>query len=146
MSIKHFSAGGIVVKAIDGKPHVLLTQHSKHKGWGFPKGHIEKGEKPEDAAVREVEEETGIKGGVRGRAGDVQYFFVQNGSRIDKTVTFFLMDYLDEGHATTAWEVMDQEWVPVGEVERHLTFDSERELWQKIREKISMHALYTGYQ
>lgn len=54
-----FSAGGIVVKKVGGKKKVLVAQHSGHKGWDFPKGHIEKGETSEEAAIREVEEETG---------------------------------------------------------------------------------------
>lgn len=136
MPIKHFSAGGIVVWNINGKPHVLLTQHSKHKGWGFPKGHVEKGETEESAATREVEEEAGVCAAIREKAGDIRYFFTQDNERVDKTVRFFLMDYADEGHAATAWEVMDQKWVPVDEVEQRLTFDSERELWRKIKDKV----------
>lgn len=134
--IKHFSAGGIVVRKIDGQPHVLIVQHSGHKGWGFPKGHIEKGETPEQAAVREVEEEVGVKAVVKEKAGDVRYFFTQDGQRVVKTVTFFVMDYEGEGHATTAWEVMDKQWAPAAEVDRILTFDTERALWDKIRGKI----------
>jgi len=60
-----FSAGGIVVKKQNGQDVILVSQHSQHHGWVFPKGligdHI-KDEKKEDTALREVEEETGVKG------------------------------------------------------------------------------------
>ena len=75
MALKRvFSAGGIVVRPDDDpvsgfnetgskkdRSLVLVIQHSKHKGWDFPKGHLEAGESSEQAALREVMEETGIR-------------------------------------------------------------------------------------
>ncbi len=160
MPIKRvFSAGGIIFRRFapqdesSKKPtwKVLVTQHSKHKGWDFPKGHIELGESSEVAALREVEEETGVKAEIIEKVGQTQYFYyeeeeptsVPHGGtsvgkqKVLKTVTFFLMKYLDEGEATTAFEVSDHKWLPVEEVEAQLTFKDTKELWRKAKEKIS---------
>lgn len=125
-----FSAGGIVVKKVGGKKKVLVAQHSGHKGWDFPKGHIEKGETSEEAAIREVEEETGAKAEIVEKVGETQYFYSQDGEKVFKTVTYFLMTYVGEGEATTAFEVMDMKWLPIDKVEERLTFKDTQGLWR----------------
>ena len=145
MPIKRiYSAGGIVLRLTpfaqdvpSGKRRVevLVTQHSKHKGWDFPKGHIELGESAEQAAVREVEEETGVKGQILEKVGATEYFYFDEGERILKTVVYFLMKYEGEGEATTAFEVSDMVWLPVGEVEDKLTFKDTKTLWKNTKEK-----------
>ena len=127
-----FSAGGIVIK--EGK--VLVTQHSGHLGWSFPKGKIEKGEKSEEAAIREVEEETGVVAQILEKLGTTQYFFVQDGKKVFKTVIWFLMKYEGEGEAKTAWEVSDKKWLKLEEVEEQLTFKSDKEFWEKNLDRI----------
>ena len=137
MAIKRiFSAGGIIVRKVDGEPEVLVTQHSKHKGWDFPKGHLETGESSEVAAVREVEEETGVKAEVVEKVGQTQYFYWEEGSKVLKTVVYFLMKYVGEGVATTAFEVSDMVWLPLDEVEDKLTFKDTKKLWREVQEKI----------
>ena len=153
MSVKRiFSAGGIVLRPQgydpvsstsetgseknDGKWEVLVTQHSKHKGWDFPKGHLEVAESSEQAAVREVEEEVGVKAEIIEKAGQTQYFYWEDGVKVLKTVTFFLMRYLGESEATTAFEVSDHKWLTPDEVEAQLTFKDTKELWKKAKEKI----------
>ncbi len=127
-----FSAGGIVVR--DGK--VLVTQHSKHKGWDFPKGHIETGESKEQAAVREVEEETGVKAQIIEKVGQTEYFYYEDKQKVLKTVVFFLMKFLEQGEATTAFEVSGMEWLDPDEVEEKLTFKDTKELWKKAFERV----------
>ena len=137
MAIKRiYSAGGIVLRKDDDEVKVLVTQHSKHKGWDFPKGHIEVGENSERAALREVEEETGVKAEIIEKVGQTQYFYYEEGAKVLKTVTFFLMKYIEDGVATTAFEVSDHKWLKVDEVEVQLTFKDTKELWQKAKEKI----------
>lgn len=139
-----FSAGGIVVRDFDGEKKVLVTQHSKHKGWDFPKGHIEEGESSKDAAVREVEEETGVKAEIFEKAGDTKYFYYEPSSakasegkeKVFKTVIYFLMKYVGEGTATTAFEVSAMEWLPVEEVEEKLTFSDTKKLWNNLKERV----------
>ncbi len=134
MPIKRiFSAGGIVVK--DGK--VLVTQHSKHKGWDFPKGHIEAGESQEEAALREVAEETGVKAEIIEKVGQTEYFYYDGGEKAFKTVVFFLMKFLEQGEATTAFEVSGTVWLLPEDVEEKLTFKDTKAMWNKVKEKVN---------
>src|SRR3989304_9851603 len=106
MSIKRiYSAGGIVfrkstrsTKGTKGV-EVLVTQHSGHKGWDFPKGHREIYESEEQTALREVEEEVGVLAEIIERVGQTQYFYYEEGSRVLKTVVFYLMKYFSRGKA-----------------------------------------------
>jgi 8-oxo-dGTP pyrophosphatase MutT (NUDIX family) len=89
------SAGGVVfrVVTVDGAvvPHYLLIRDS-YRNWGFPKGHLEAGEGPEGAAVREVEEETGLCGlVVKGEIDTIDWYFRFRGRLIHKVCHFFLM-------------------------------------------------------
>ena len=79
-----YSAGGIVLQRVEGHVMVLLTQHSGHHGWEFPKGHIEIGESAQIAAVREVQEESGVVAEVLKKAGDCEYFYFENKERVLK--------------------------------------------------------------
>ncbi len=139
-----YSAGGIVIKTNKDGPCILVTQHSGHKGWDFPKGHIESGESSQAAALREVEEETGVKAEIIEKVGETKYFYSEPSfakaskgeEKVFKTVIFFLMKYASEGKATTAFEVSGMEWLPVEEVEEKLTFKDTKELWKNVRSKI----------
>src|SRR3990172_9261911 len=160
MAIKRiFSAGGIVIKqdeparhrlkskALSGGdgPRILVTQHSKHKGWDFPKGHREIYESEEQTALREVEEETGVKAEIIERVGETKYFYYEEGERVLKTVAFYLMKYIKEGEATTAFEVSDQVWLPIEKVEEKLTFKDTKELWGKAKTRIENLKLKIEY-
>ena len=123
-------------KASKGKWEVLVTQHSGHKGWDFPKGHREIYESEEQTALREVEEEVGIKAEIIEKIGQTQYFYYEEGERVLKTVVFYLMKYLGEGEATTAFEVSAKIWLPVDKVEDKLTFKDTKQLWLKVKPKI----------
>ena len=151
MPIKRiYSAGGIILRPIrqaQGKQaqdklsdkdtwEVLVTQHSKHKGWDFPKGHREIYESEEQTALREVEEETGVRAEIIEKAGQTQYFYYEEGSKVLKTVTIYLMKYVGEGEATTAFEVSAQKWLPIDEVRAQLTFKDTKEMWGNVKEKI----------
>ncbi len=137
MAIKRiFSAGGIVVKNIDGDLFVLVAQHSKHKGWDFPKGHLELAETSEKAAIREVKEETGVVGEVVEKVGESKYFYFEDKVRVFKTVFYFLMKFVSQGGATTPEEVSEIVWLPPEKVEEKLTFKDTKEVWKVAKEKI----------
>lgn len=137
MALKRvFSAGGIIVKNDGDGPKILVTQHSKHKGWDFPKGHREIYETDEQAALREVEEETGIKAQILEKIGQTQYFYFEEGHKVLKTAVFYLMRYVTEGEATTAFEVSDMKWLAPDKVVTQLTFKDTKELWKKARAMI----------
>jgi 8-oxo-dGTP pyrophosphatase MutT (NUDIX family) len=85
------SAGGVVFRMVDGRALFLLIRDSYHN-WGFPKGHLEKGEPPERAALREVEEETGLSLlSLRGEIDTIDWYFRFRGRLIHKVCHFFLM-------------------------------------------------------
>ena len=145
MPIKRiFSAGGIVLRLRSGSSirkdksdwEDLVTQHSGHKGWDFPKGHREIYESEEQTALREVEEEAGGKAEIIDRAGQTQYFYYEEGERVLKTVVFYLMKYINRVKATTAFEVSAKVWLPVDKVEDKLTFKDTKELWRKAKTRI----------
>jgi 8-oxo-dGTP pyrophosphatase MutT (NUDIX family) len=88
---RQFAAGGVIIKKEKGRPKVLLIKDS-YGHWTWPKGHIEKGESPEQAAAREISEETGQKRiEVAELLGKQQYYFTLKGKRIFKTVYVFLV-------------------------------------------------------
>ncbi len=131
-----FSAGGIVLRRSTKGIEVLVTQHSGHKGWEFPKGHLEVDESSQQAALREVEEEAGVVAKVLEKVDKIEYFYYEDKQKVLKTVVYFLMEYVGEVKATTAFEVMDKAWLPLDEVEGRLTFGDTKELWKKAEKLI----------
>jgi 8-oxo-dGTP pyrophosphatase MutT (NUDIX family) len=106
--------------------------------WQLPKGHIEEGETPEEAAIREVREETGVTGRVRGRLPGVEYWFVDQGKkRVHKTVDYFLLDYVSGDAADyDRREVSGAEWLSWEEGLARLTFQNERKAVEAAREMV----------
>jgi len=131
-----FSAGGIIFRVEGRGVRFLVTQHSGHKGWSFPKGQVEKGEKSTETALREVKEETGVIAKIVEELGKTQYFFYQDKKRIFKTVTWFLMEYQDEVEASHGWEVSDKRWLEAEEIEKQLTYKDDKEFWEENLGKI----------
>ena len=88
------SAGGVVYRREDEGIEMALAARRTRRGelaWGLAKGAIEPGESEEQAAVREVLEETGLEVDVEADLGDIRYFYVWEGVRVRKRVHFFLM-------------------------------------------------------
>jgi 8-oxo-dGTP pyrophosphatase MutT (NUDIX family) len=89
------SAGGIVFRTEGSEPLYLLIRDS-YQNWGFPKGHLENGEQPDAAALREVREETGIaKLELRAPVETIDWHFRFRGRLIHKVCHFFLMEAAD---------------------------------------------------
>jgi len=133
---REFSAGGIVLK--DSK--VLLIKNAamrdpKKAYWGFPKGHINPGEKSEAAALREIEEETGIKAQIVKKLGDSRYVFTKEGEKIFKVVVFFLLDYVSGEIVPQDLEVLDSGWYGTDEALKMLSFKKDKEFLQKVMEE-----------
>jgi 8-oxo-dGTP pyrophosphatase MutT (NUDIX family) len=126
---RQISAGGVLVRTrLDGD-EVLLASRRTRRGelvWGLPKGLVERGESPEDTAVREVREETGYEGQVRGPLGDVSYWFVWEGTRIRKTVHFFLMNDSGAEPGPRDREMEEVRWFPLDEAADVAGFASEK--------------------
>jgi len=86
---KVLSSGGIVVRPKDKSWEVLLTQHSGHHGWSFPKGHVEIGETPAAAAHREVAEEAGVNGEILQKGGITTYFYFEPKGQPSRETRFY---------------------------------------------------------
>jgi ADP-ribose pyrophosphatase YjhB (NUDIX family) len=102
--------------------------------WSLPKGHIEAGETAEQAAVREVEEETGIIGRVVAPLGTIDFWFVAEDRRVHKTVHHFLLSALGGELSDEDVEVAEVAWVPLGELESRLAYADERRLIRRATE------------
>ena len=137
-----FSAGGIVLRQAQdfgSKPQfsknieVLLCQHSQHHGWVFPKGLIadkKENESKEQTALREVKEETGVEGKIIKILTPVSYWFVFEGEKVKKTVYYFLMEYIGGDITKHDHEMENVEWLPKEEVEKRLTYKSDKKVWE----------------
>ena len=127
------SAGGIVFKKEDSQIYILITQHSQHHGWIFPKGLIEPPENPKTTAVREVSEEGGVVAKIVQELPPTEYFYQHGGDKIKKKVTYFLMEYVSGDPGDHDWEMEDAKWVSVEKVEELLTYNSDKEVFQKAK-------------
>jgi 8-oxo-dGTP pyrophosphatase MutT (NUDIX family) len=100
--------------------------------WALPKGNLGSGEKPADAAEREVEEETGVDARLVTKLGDVRYVYTWAGERIFKVVSFYLFRYrggrLGDIAPEQRIEVAEARWLPLDEAEQLLAYPGEREM------------------
>jgi 8-oxo-dGTP pyrophosphatase MutT (NUDIX family) len=96
--------------------------------WSLPKGHLEAGETAEDAAVREIEEETGIRGRVLAVLGTIDYWFVADDRRVHKTVHHYLLEAAGGELSDEDVEVDQVAWVPLDELRDRLAYAGERRL------------------
>ena len=131
------SAGGVVYRREGGRVEVALASRRTRRGglvWGLPKGAVEEDERPEDAAVREVKEETGLEAGIRESLGDISYWFVWEGARVKKKVSFFLMDAVGGDTAEHDHEMEEVLWFPLSSAPREATYRSEQQVLRKAAE------------
>lgn len=133
---KEVSAGGIVFKRDSNDVLWLITQHSKHKGWSFPKGLIGDGNKEEqmeEAALREVKEEGGVEARIVSKEPvQTQYKYRFQEFLIDKTVYYFLMEYVSGDPKDHDWEVSEAKFVPQQEIFKTLNFKTDRQAFSEI--------------
>jgi ADP-ribose pyrophosphatase YjhB (NUDIX family) len=121
------SAGGVVFRRA-GETLFLLIR-DPYENWGLPKGHIEQGETPQQAAVRETAEETGLVVDVRQELPTIDWYFRDHGTLVHKFCHFFLME-AREGEARPQVEegISACVWLPLGEALTTLTYANAREV------------------
>jgi 8-oxo-dGTP pyrophosphatase MutT (NUDIX family) len=126
---REFSAGGVVVR--DGQVVVIVPTRRAADGsrvLALPKGHVDPGETPIEAAEREVREETGIVAEPVVELGESRYWYRREGRTIGKRVSFFLFDFLDGDFADHDDEVEEVRWLALEQAETELTHTAEREM------------------
>ena len=134
--VDEVSAGGLVIDKTGTKGLLigrLDPKDASHERllWSLPKGHIEEGETPEQAAIREVGEETGIKSEIVRSLGVIDFWFMASGKRIHKTVHHFLFTEVGGKLAPQVTEVDDVQWFPIEEIVSKLAYPDERKLIAK---------------
>lgn len=134
---REFSAGGVLVRQLRGRwVFAAIRPGGKEPGlWALPKGQIGEDERPEETALREVSEETGVEGKLVGKLGDVRYVFTWRGERIFKVVSFYLLRYsrgrLGDLPPATAHEVDEVRWLPLEEGPQRLAYQGEQEMAER---------------
>lgn len=130
--VEEVSAGGLVVDK-SGEMGLLIGRIDKRGRmlWSLPKGHIEAGETPEEAALREVREETGIKSSITRSLGVIDFWFMAEGKRIHKTVHHFLFTEKSGKLEAQISEVDDVKWFPLDDIAKTLAYPDERKLIQR---------------
>lgn len=123
------SAGGVVVRLSESGPRVLLIRDPYRK-WGLPKGHLEPGESSEEAALREVREETGLDGLRLGPdLGEIDWIFRKDGYSIHKFCRFYLMDSATGSPRPEIAEgITECRWLDPAEATRTVAYDNAREI------------------
>ena len=133
---REFSAGGVLVRRMRGRWWLAGIRPRRERDdrlvWALPKGLIDPGETGPDTAIREVYEETGVRGQIRSKLGDVRYVYTWEGERVFKIVSFFLLTPLSGrlGDLPPGMEieVAGTRWLPLDEAPKRLSYGGERQM------------------
>jgi 8-oxo-dGTP pyrophosphatase MutT (NUDIX family) len=160
---REISAGGVVVlrtpkgwqmAAIEpnhqpppGPPVDARRKTSQKMLLALPKGLVDPGEKPEQTAVREVAEETGLKATPVVKLGDIKYFYVRtwgDKERVFKVVSFYLLRYesgeIDSVSEDMRIEVKRALWIPLEDAVRQLAYKGEKDMIRRAQDYLKAHA------
>ena len=147
---REFSAGGVVVRQMRGRWWLAAIEPAgrpetgKKTIWALPKGLVDAGERPEQTALREVREETGVEAALVGKLGDIKYIYTRSWGdreRVFKVVSFYLLRYTSGKLGGIAREmrieVRRAEWIPLEDAPRQLAYKSESEMAAKALEYVT---------
>jgi ADP-ribose pyrophosphatase YjhB (NUDIX family) len=144
---REFSAGAVAVRRLQGRWWLAAIRPGGRRKpvWALPKGNVGRGEPPEETALRELTEETGIEGVSRGKLGDVKYVYTRDGERIFKVVSFYLVRYrsgrIDDVATAFRHEVEEAKWLPLEDAPRLLAYRGEKEMAEKALAKLETDAV-----
>ncbi len=161
--VREFSAGGVVLRKMRGRwflaviePHMTRPKKSPKPSnrprktpaalVALPKGAIDKGEKPEQTALREVSEETGVHANLVTKLADIKYYYVRNWgdhARVFKIVSFYLLLYRSGRLGNIApemrIEVQHAFWLPLDDAPTRLSYSGEREVAERALQYLKAH-------
>jgi 8-oxo-dGTP pyrophosphatase MutT (NUDIX family) len=161
---REISSGGVVVREIAGAWQVALIEPQKEISktaktpkkqtraiLSLPKGLVDAGETPQVAAVREVQEETGIVAQIVVKLADIKYVYVRtwgDGEKVFKVVSFYLLRYvsgeIDDVTPEMRIEVKRAVWVPLAAAEPQMAYSQERKVVRQAQEYLAAHDLSSG--
>ncbi len=132
---KEYSAGGVVFRThASGKGwEIVIIKRMRYlnESWSLPKGHLEAGETREQAAIREVKEESGVDALPFYSLGEIEYYFRKDGDRIHKIVYYYLMETINDELGEPNSEVAEARWVNINEVRSLLSYDRDKDVVTK---------------
>jgi len=165
--VREISAGGVVVRPSEQGWQIAVIEPQKEgvpktgtatggKRWqkmllALPKGLVDQGENPDQTALREVLEETGVKATLINKLGDVKYVYVRSwgdGERVFKIVSFYLLLYhsgqIDEIQPDMRVEVKRAMWIPLDQAVQKLAYRGERDMVERAQEQLNAHPELQG--
>ncbi|MCX8030108.1 MAG: NUDIX hydrolase [Thermodesulfovibrionales bacterium] len=130
------SSGGVIYRSKDKIIEIALIAIKNKKIWTIPKGLIDKGETAEETAIREIAEETGLKGEVIKFIGEKSYwFYIKEGNvKCKKTVSYYLLKYIYGELKKQTEEVDEAKWFPLEEAINLVTYRTDQEILMKAKE------------
>jgi len=128
-----YSAGGVIYRVVERQVEVALIATDRGGRWGLPKGHVNRGETAEAAALREVQEETGLEGEIIRHLATIEYWFRAGTARVHKYVDLFLIRYERGDVRPQEAEVDDARWFPIDEALRRVSFERERDVLAQVQ-------------
>jgi len=140
-SRQEISAGGVVYRRGPNGTEILIGKASSYQRWVLPKGLVERDESHEDAAVREVEEETGVRVRLVAPLGEPErYIYTALGVRVFKAVYYYLMEYVAGSEQDHDHEMDEVRWVTIDEALDLLAYDGARNVVRRARAALAEQA------
>jgi 8-oxo-dGTP diphosphatase len=122
-----YSSGGVVYRRGEKGFEFVAVQRARHGDWSLPKGHLEEGESREEAAIREVKEETGIEAKIVCDLQEVVYFYRRRKEGLTrKSVYYYLMEAVTDELGDPNWEVSEARWLPMSEADNLLSYANDK--------------------
>jgi 8-oxo-dGTP diphosphatase len=136
-SRNEFSAGGVVFRRTEKGPEVLVCKDASYHKWVLPKGLIGKGESPQQAAVREVSEEVGVRARLVEALGDPEkYIYTSRGVRVFKAVYYFLMEYESGNEAEHDREMEEVKWTSIDEAIELMGYKGAKDVLRRAKSRL----------
>jgi len=160
--VREFSAGGVVLRRMSGDWHIAAIEPEKDGPdaaaanprrkrspklvLALPKGLVDQGERPDETAIREVREETGVAASLITKLADIRYVYVRSWGdreRVFKIVSFYLLRYqsgrIDDVTPEMRIEVRRALWLPLADAPAKLAYSGERQVVRKAQEYLQSH-------
>lgn len=133
------SSGGVIFRRHNNAIEIAMVAIKKGNVWCLPKGLVDNNETPEETALREVSEETGLRGRIIEKLGKITYWYYikEDNAKCRKTVYFFLMEYELGDFADHDWEVDTVSWFEIDKAIKQAKYKGEREMIKKAKDRLS---------